>query len=653
MKHIDTNAFNIPTKVLIPDNTDIIIVNDFFIEDLVGGAELTTEALIQSTNLNIAKLRSKQVTVELLQQFQQLHWVFANTANIDLNLLPTIANNIKYSVINFDYRFCKYRLKELHFESEKKKCDCANDFFGKLISTFMYQAESLWFMSEAQANIWFNEFPFLRDRNVTVLSSVFDENFFRRVMVLKAKLNSDEITKNNKYLVLGSTSWIKGTDDAIEYCEKNDLEFEVIAGLSYEKMLDKLAKSKGLVYLPRGGDTCPRLVIEAKLLGCDLILNNNVQHKDEEWFDTDDEQIITSYLYMARDRFWNGIKHITEYNPIISGYTTTRNCIEQNYPWKACITSLLDFCDEVIVVDGGSTDGTWEELQKLAKVEDKLLIKQFIRDWDHKRFAVFDGLQKALARSLCTGDFCWQSDVDEVVHEDSYNKIKQLVRDFPKNIALMVLPVIEYWGKRGKVRVDVHPWKWRLSRNLPHITHGIPIQHRRFDDDGDVYSLGSDGCDYIRSDTFEPINHATFYTPDVDQVRREAITDTKQLEVYENWLNSAIQVLPAIHHYSWFDVKRKIYTYKNYWSKHWSSLFSRDCKQIIDTTENNKFFDKPWSDVKDDEICDLSKRLEHTMGGWIFHEKIDFSKQTPSIKLNITHPSVLKDWIIKYNKEGS
>ena len=32
--------------------------------------------------------------------------------------------------------------------------------------------------------------------------------------------------------------------------------------------------AKGLVFLPKGGDTCPRLVIEAKLLGCDIVTND-------------------------------------------------------------------------------------------------------------------------------------------------------------------------------------------------------------------------------------------------------------------------------------------------------------------------------------------------------------------------------------------
>mgnify|MGYP003950051315 CR=1 FL=1 len=42
----------------------------------------------------------------------------------------------------------------------------------------------------------------------------------------------------------------------------------------------------------------------------------------------------------------------------LSGYTTTFNCFEKRYPVRECVESLLRFCEEVVVVDAGSTDGT-------------------------------------------------------------------------------------------------------------------------------------------------------------------------------------------------------------------------------------------------------------------------------------------------------
>ena len=81
-------------------------------------------------------------------------------------------------------------------------------------------------------------------------------------------------------------------------------------------------------------------------------------------------------------------------------------------------------------------------------------------------------------------------------------------------------------------------------------------------------------------------------------------------------------------------------TYKNYWSRHWMSLFN--IKQD-DTAENNMFFDKPWSEVSTSEINDLAFKLKEEMGGWIFHSKVDFEQKTPYITVNRNQPKLMID----------
>jgi hypothetical protein len=71
----------------IPDGTQVVFVSDLFVEDYVGGAELTSEALIESSPFQVFKLKSHQVTLELLEQGHGLHWVFGNFANMKLDLL--------------------------------------------------------------------------------------------------------------------------------------------------------------------------------------------------------------------------------------------------------------------------------------------------------------------------------------------------------------------------------------------------------------------------------------------------------------------------------------------------------------------------------------------------------------------------------------
>lgn len=638
-------------KIDISDDIDIVFVSDMFVEDYpFGGAELSTAALIDSSPFKILKVHSKDVTIDLLERGHHKFWIFGNYASLDLRLIPSIIANMRYSIIEYDYKFCRYRSMEKHRESESRDCDCHNAEHGKLISAFMHGANSLWFMSEAQLRVYTDRFPFLMSKKTTVLSSIFDDQTLATIKLLR------EGTKNVErkgWLVLGSNSWVKGMSAAEQWCKDNDKDYTVLWNVPYADVLKAMSEAEGFVYLPAGSDTCPRMTIEAKLLGCDLVINGNVQHASEEWFTTDDVTVIESYLYMARDRFWNGIEvDMSDDDTTLSGYTTTYNCIESGYPYEAAIMSMCEFCDEVVVLDAGSTDGTWERINELSQVNEKIRPYRFERDRSSVRWAIeFDGKQKALARSLCRKAYCWQQDVDEILHEDDYEKLYKLIRRFPKNVDLMALPVIEYWGSSGKVRCDIHNWKWRLSRNRSGITHGIPRELRRYDDEGRLYAAkGTDSCDYVWIGDYSRVKFINFYDQRVEEVRRKALTgDVTALHDYERWYDIIVDKLPCVHHYSWYDMKRKIMSYRSYWRDFWSSMYG---ESVDDTPENNMFFDKKWSDVTDDDIDILARRLTDELGGWVFHEKVDFDRSVPYIKCSKGHPAIIRDWLAEHTTDS-
>ena len=60
------------------------------------------------------------------------------------------------------------------------------------------------------------------------------------------------------------------------------------------------------------------------------------------------------------------------------------------------------------------------------------------------------------------------------------------------------------------------------------------------------------------------------------------------------------------------------------------------------------FFNKPWSEVSDAEIDEISAKMKEEMGGWVFHSRIDFDKPTPWIKIDTGHPEIMKEWIEKH-----
>ena len=270
------------------EKKDLIVVSDAFVQQYNGGAEMTLESFLDciKEKYNIKKINCSDLTIEIFNELDQNYknskWLFGNISNLSANVLNTIIFKLKnYSIIECDYKYCRYRSEELHLYQEGKECDCIENLqLNYLISTFYSKAKNLFWMSENQKSITNSKLRIV-NVNQIVLSSIFAKDHINYIKTLKSKTG---IKRNDKYIVLRSPSWVKGYEAAIKYCKKNNLSYEEVWGLDYQTLLNKLRESKGLVYLPRGKDTCPRLVIEAKLLGCELILNKNVQHKDDEWF---------------------------------------------------------------------------------------------------------------------------------------------------------------------------------------------------------------------------------------------------------------------------------------------------------------------------------------------------------------------------------
>ena len=286
----------------------IIFVSDIYAEEYVGGAELSTEALINYPDFfgPIIRLKSEQVTKKIMESYSKYHWVFTNTSMMKKDCYIEAIKNLSYSVVEFDYKFCSLRSIEKHILTEGE-CLCHTRTPGKLFSVFLAKAKGSYFMSEKQRQIYLSKFPFLRDANTHVLSSVFTNDIIEKIDFLNDNVEKTE----DSFIILKSSSWVKGTIDTIKYADEHGINYEVVGDLPYQDLLKKLRQHKGLIFHPSGADTCPRLVIEALLLGCELDLNDNVQHKDEDWFSgtIDDTK---KYLLGRPGYFWKNLYNSLE-----------------------------------------------------------------------------------------------------------------------------------------------------------------------------------------------------------------------------------------------------------------------------------------------------------------------------------------------------
>lgn len=293
-------------KTLIPEKwltkPDYIFVNDMFVEDYVGGAELSLETLIETCKSDkIVKVRTSELSEFLLENNKSAKWVFGNIANASNEMIDSIASSsLSYAFVEFDYKFCKHRNPTLYEMVEGTSCDYKNTDRGKSLTRFVNSASSVFFMSENQMNLHTSSLPGIKNKNLFVLSSLFTEDFFK--FIEHVRENSKK--KTDKWVVLGSRSWVKGLNETEAHCKEKGYDYEVLWNLPYQQFLEKMSESKGLCFKPTGLDTCPRMVIEAKLLDCELDTNDLVQHSNEEWFSKSYDEIV-KYLKSRPLFFWD------------------------------------------------------------------------------------------------------------------------------------------------------------------------------------------------------------------------------------------------------------------------------------------------------------------------------------------------------------
>ena len=208
-------------------NAKVVFVSDVHRDDYAGGAELSTDALTKTSPLEeVCFLRSRELTTDHISAGAQKIWVFFNFTSMNLDLIPAIVANCNYFIVEYDYKFCKYRSIEKHEAETGSPCDCHNDRFGMFMSSFFAGAEHVFYMSHAQRSVYQERFPFLTNEKTSILSSIFDVTDLEHIERLR-KSRSENITRH-QYVVLGSNSWIKGTEATQRYLEDRQIDSVVL-----------------------------------------------------------------------------------------------------------------------------------------------------------------------------------------------------------------------------------------------------------------------------------------------------------------------------------------------------------------------------------------------------------------------------------------
>lgn len=299
-----------------------------------------------------------------------------------------------------------------------------------------------------------------------------------------------------------------------------------------------------------------------------------------------------------------------EHFPTISAYTTTYNCVAGGYPFVKAIKSFA-WADQVVVVDGGSTDGTLEALEELQKEMDNLEVHDIPLDEEDPGK---DGQLKTMSRAMTDSALSLQFDADELCMGSPEKWKKEAKKLQSLDFDILSMLVVEPFGSMTNLRMNKehNPWKWRLSKNKPEIVHGIPA-HDRLEKDDKVYSKGnSDGTFPVHVVTNQMIsNYIPVYLQEL--VSLKASGDKK---AYASAVSDFLKKdEPWILHLGHVDLHKKLSYYLKSWHDWWCCLYDKDPAN----PQNNLYF---------------KGHLPSEVTEEMINEKVqELIKQTPSVKL--------------------
>ena len=290
---------------------------------------------------------------------------------------------------------------------------------------------------------------------------------------------------------------------------------------------------------------------------------------------------------------------VEQLEPIkISSYLIIKDGVKYGFPFEKAIGAAAKISDEVVVVDGGSTDETVAKLNQLvaslgavSDIRDRCQIRIEQHEWDLNNPGLF-GDEKAYARELCTGTHLIQLDCDEIISEPYSGAIRDLITKNRFNDVLD-LPVINFYGDDNTIRIESNVWKWRISRNDPNITHGAHKAARKMDPETGLIVVDkrvSDYCEYIYDDTMEICKHKVVFNPKLLEAHEKIKAGAINKEEYIEALKQVIKESPVIYHYSWIDLSRKEAN-GEFWDKLWhakNSWTHNTTEDIINRVKNNE-----------------------------------------------------------------
>jgi len=150
----------------------------------------------------------------------------------------------------------------------------------------------------------------------------------------------------------------------------------------------------------------------------------------------------------------------------ITGGTYFLNPLALDYPILEWIETARQFCDEIILVDMGSTDGTRRAIRNRFGKRVTILRER----WKFRK-DYHEGIPRNRIVSAAQCSWIYLTDCDEILHEKNFSEISRLTKE---STDIFRLPLLNFYGSCYLEYIDHGSEKPALFRNGVGLYFGSP-----------------------------------------------------------------------------------------------------------------------------------------------------------------------------------
>ena len=256
----------------------IVFISDYFIDEILGGAEKCNDVFIKkiSPQYKVEKIKSSRVTPDFISKNKNNCFIVANFFELS-EAVKKHLHECFYIIYEHDHKYVNTNNPALFKNFEIPVENLINiEFYSK--------ARAVLCQSTLHSEILFKNT--LLTNIVNLAGNLWSNQDLKQ---LQSNIGTKKTIKN---AIMKSSNKNKGEPVAVNYCQKNNIDFEFIMPQSYQNFLKNLAKVENLYFFPQWVETYNRVSIECRILGCKLITNGLIGVTKEEYFNLEGQELL-------------------------------------------------------------------------------------------------------------------------------------------------------------------------------------------------------------------------------------------------------------------------------------------------------------------------------------------------------------------------